>query len=72
MEKNFLEKTLTFGKYTGKSYEEIKSTDISYCNWVLKQSNTRGAMKDFQEFLKNHAKRITCEKCNGSGLGHMM
>jgi hypothetical protein len=65
-------KVITFGKHSGKSYEEIKSNDISYCNWVLKQYQTTGGMKDFQEWLKLHAKRITCEKCNGSGLGHMM
>ena len=29
-------------------------------------------MKDFQEWLKLNAKRITCEKCNGTGMGHMM
>lgn len=67
-----VEKLVTFGKYTGKSYEEIKTNDVSYCNWVLKQCNTRGAMKDFQEWLKLNAKRITCEKCNGTGMGHMM
>jgi 2-hydroxy-3-keto-5-methylthiopentenyl-1-phosphate phosphatase len=72
MQQPFIEKIVSFGKYIGKPYEEIKSSDVSYCNWVLKQANTRGPMKDFQEWLKLHAKRITCEKCNGSGLGHMM
>ena len=42
-------KVITFGKHSGKSYEEIKSNDISYCNWVLKQYQTTGGMKDFQE-----------------------
>jgi hypothetical protein len=71
-QKAILQNVLSFGKYRDNTYEEVKSSDISYCNWVLKQANTRGPMKDFQEWLKLHAKRITCEKCNGSGLGHMM
>ena len=65
-------KTLPFGKHSGKTYEEIKSTDISYCNWVLKQTETRGHMKNFQDYLKNVSKRVTCEACNGSGLAHHM
>ena len=63
---------LTFGKHSGKTYEHIKNTDISYCNWVLKQTETRGHMKGFQEWLKRVSKRVTCETCNGTGLGHMM
>jgi uncharacterized protein (DUF3820 family) len=65
-------KTLPFGKYSGKTYEEIKRTDISYCNWVLKQQNTRGSMKDLQDWLKSLAKKATYEACNGTGLGHTM
>jgi len=65
-------KTLQFGKHSGKTYDAIKSMDISYCNWVLKQFQTRGSMKDFQDWLKTHSKPATCEACNGSGLGHTM
>jgi hypothetical protein len=65
-------KTLTFGKHSGKTYEQIKGIDISYCNWVLKQTETRGSMKNFQDWLKSVAKKVTCEACNGSGLGHQM
>ena len=65
-------KILSFGKHTGKTYEQIKSTDISYCNWVLKQTSTRGSMKNFQDWLKTISTQVTCEACNGSGLGHHM
>jgi len=65
-------KTLSFGKHTGKTFQEIKATDISYCNWVLKQSNTRGSMKEFQDWLKQNARKVTCEACNGTGISHSM
>jgi hypothetical protein len=65
-------KTLPFGKHQGKTFEEIRRTDISYCNWVLKQTSTRGHMKDLQDWLKATAKKVTCEACNGTGLAHTM
>ena len=63
---------LPFGKHQGKTYEYIKQTDVSYCNWVLSQGRARGDMKLFQDWLKTVAKKITCEHCNGTGMGHMM
>ena len=63
---------LPFGKHKGKHYEVIKQSDISYCNWVLSQGKVRGDMKIFQDWLKTVSKRVTCETCNGTGLGHMM
>jgi len=65
-------KVLQFGKHSGKTYDEIRRSDISYCNWVLKQQDTRGSMKDLQDWLKGMAKKVTCEACNGSGFGHSM
>jgi hypothetical protein len=65
-------KVIQFGKHSGKTYDEIRRSDISYCNWVLKQQDTRGSMKDLQDWLKSMAKKVTCEACNGSGLGHTM
>jgi hypothetical protein len=65
-------KVLSFGKHSGKTFGEIKLTDISYCNWVLKQISTRGSMKELQDWLKTQAKKATCEACNGTGLGHTM
>ena len=60
--------TVTFGKYVGKSYEEVKQADLAYCNWVLKQAEVRGRMKPFHDWLKKTStKRATCEVCNGSG-----
>jgi hypothetical protein len=63
---------LPFGKHAGRTFEEIKQSDISYCNWVLKQSIVRGAMQEFQTWLKQHARKVTCEACNGTGIGHTM
>lgn len=65
-------KVLTFGKHRDKSFEEIVRTDISYCNWALKQTETRGVMKEFQEWLRLRAKKVSCEACNGSGHGYAM
>ena len=63
---------LTFGKHTGKDFEHIRRTDISYCNWVLKQVGTRGVMKEFQDWLKGSSRKVTCEACNGTGVAHSM
>ena len=63
---------LPFGKHKGMPYEHIKRTDISYCNWVLKQVSVRGDMKVFQDWLKGVSKKVTCEVCNGTGTGHIM
>ena len=64
--------TMPFGKYSGKTYEEIRQADISYCNWVLKQYEARGKMLEFQKWLKSVSKKATCEVCNGTGVGHIM
>ena len=63
---------LTFGKHTGKEFEHIRRTDISYCNWALKQAGARGIMKTFQDWLKARAHKVSCEACNGTGIGHTM
>ena len=63
---------LTFGKHAGKDFDHIRRTDISYCNWALKQVGARGVMKAFQDWLKPRAKKVTCENCNGTGMGHIM
>ena len=34
--------------------------------------NTRGSMKEFQDWLKQNARKATCEACNGTGIGHTM
>jgi len=63
---------LTFGRHTGKTFEEIKRTDVSYCNWVLKQIKPSGRLKQFQEYLQGVSHFATCERCNGSGKVHIM
>jgi hypothetical protein len=64
---------LTFGKYAGKKFDEVRRIDISYCNWALKQSGARGGgMRGFQDWLKARAHKVSCEACNGTGIGHTM
>lgn len=46
---------LTFGKYKGKSFEEVAAADAGYCRWVLNLDTATGAMVDFQGFLKAKA-----------------
>jgi hypothetical protein len=65
-------KNLAFGKHAGKDYQEIKRTDVAYCNWILKQINVKGSMRDFQLYLKEGSRVVTCEACNGSGVGHSL
>ena len=69
---NAEKKTLPFGKHSGKTYEVIRQTDVSYCNWVLKQVDTRGSMMEFQIWLKQNSRLVTCEACNGTGTGHSL
>jgi len=60
---------ISFGKHMGKTYDEVKRTDVAYCNWVLKQMETAGRMKAFQDWLKQKSKNTaTCEMCNGCGV----
>lgn len=59
---------ITFGKHNGVPYEAVRSSDVAYCNWVLKQINTTGRLLHFQQWLRAKARKITCECCNGSGL----
>ena len=60
--------TLTFGKYSGKTFDYVKQTDVSYCNWVLEQIGSGGKMLQFQQWLRTKARKITCECCNGTGV----
>jgi hypothetical protein len=59
---------ITFGKYNGKTYGEVLKSDVSYCNWVLKQMNVGKQMQQFQVWLKTKSRKATCECCNGSGM----
>jgi hypothetical protein len=65
-------KILVIGKYKGMTFNEIRNTDVAYCNWVLRQMGTIGHMKEFQEWLKSISKKTTCEACNGTGQWHTM
>jgi len=64
---------ISFGKYNGRTYEEVRSIDVAYCNWILKQMETTGRMKAFQNWLKQNSKNVaTCEMCNGCGTVHVI
>jgi hypothetical protein len=63
---------ITFGRYSGKSFEDVKRMDVSYCNWVLKQVKPTGRLKEFQNWLQSVSHFATCERCNGSGKVHIM
>ena len=59
---------VTFGKHNGRTYDDIKRMDVAYCNWILKQMEVSGRMKEFQIWLKENSNhKATCEMCNGSG-----
>lgn len=66
------ETVLTFGRYSGKTFDEIRRTDVSYCNWALKQVKPTGRLKEFQTWLQGVSHFATCERCNGSGKVHIM
>ena len=60
---------ITFGKYSGQTYEFVKANDVAYCNWILKQINASGRLFHFQQWIKSCSqKKVTCECCNGTGL----
>ena len=66
---NYPPNVVTFGKYDGKTYDEIKRIDVAYCNWILKQTEVSGRMRAFQDWLKQNSKnKATCTMCNGCGL----
>lgn len=60
---------VSFGKHSGKTYDLVLQTDVSYCNWLLRQVNVHGRLLQFQQWLKNKSTRkATCECCNGTGV----
>lgn len=44
--------TLSFGKHRGRSFEEVASSDRSYCEWVLRQPKPSSALELFARFLR--------------------
>lgn len=50
-----LKNIIRFGKYKGKTYEEVQYNNPSYCDWVLSQSGSQNSdFKQFQDWLKNY------------------
>ena len=61
------------GKHKGNTFEFVRKNDISYCNWALKLVPPLGRdMLQFQKYLKNYTRKVTCDCCNGSGLSDIM
>eukprot|EP00441_Pelagodinium_beii_P043767 CAMPEP_0197637374 /NCGR_PEP_ID=MMETSP1338-20131121/12620_1 /TAXON_ID=43686 ORGANISM="Pelagodinium beii, Strain RCC1491" /NCGR_SAMPLE_ID=MMETSP1338 /ASSEMBLY_ACC=CAM_ASM_000754 /LENGTH=708 /DNA_ID=CAMNT_0043209793 /DNA_START=30 /DNA_END=2156 /DNA_ORIENTATION=- len=40
-----------FGKYRGRSFQEVANNEPGYCEWALRIDNPSGAMKEFVTFL---------------------
>ena len=65
--------TFNIGKHKGNTFDFVRKTDVSYCNWALKLIPPVGRdVLLFQKYLKNYTRKITCECCNGSGLSDIM
>ncbi len=49
---------LSFGKHSGKSFDDVLKCDRSYCLFILKQKTKKGNFKQFQDFLKINIDKI--------------
>lgn len=69
MEKNTA--ILTFGKYSGKTFEDVRE-DTKYCEWILlRASPTCESMKQFEEWLRGYAvweKQCATSNCKNVGV----
>lgn len=48
---------LNFGKYNGRSFEDVIYNDVNYCIWFLKNLDydfATNERKQFYDFLKNY------------------
>jgi hypothetical protein len=45
------QKKLSFGKYKGKTYEEVYMFDHKYCNWCLNINPRTLSVYDFQQYI---------------------
>lgn len=45
---------LNFGKYKGKTYEEVMKNHSEYCDWILSRNMKNQEGKDFVEFLQKN------------------
>lgn len=44
--------TLTWGKYKGKTYEQVYDNYKQYCRWILGQMTEHDDIKEFQRYLE--------------------
>nr|ABV22404.1 unknown [Noctiluca scintillans] len=47
-----LHETITFGKYSGKSYGEVFTNDSTYCEWVLHNSKDDTPSGSFADWIR--------------------
>ncbi|DAZ92944.1 TPA: hypothetical protein N0F65_006285 [Lagenidium giganteum] len=47
---------LNFGKYKGKTIEEVFDMDRNYCAWLLPQEILIGHLPDIRKFLEEKLK----------------
>ncbi len=52
------QKVLGFGKYYGKTYQDVYMNDYSYCMWCMSKDPNTFSMYDFQSYIKK-VKRLT-------------
>jgi uncharacterized protein (DUF3820 family) len=52
------DQTLPFGKHKGRTYADIYENEPRYVAWCVKQEETRGAMKAFQEYCQGKGEEI--------------
>ncbi|KAF4741821.1 hypothetical protein FOZ63_011289, partial [Perkinsus olseni] len=44
-----------FGKHNGKTFEEVATSDLGYCQWVLNQEGCNGQLALFKSYLQGTA-----------------
>jgi hypothetical protein len=44
---------LCFGKYSDRTYKDIRQNEKGYCNWILQQRSYGRVLNRFQSYLKN-------------------
>jgi hypothetical protein len=69
---------ITFGKFKGRTFEDVYRTERGYCAWVLNVKTVHSDTIKFQRYVQYHGlrtadmnKRQTCEYCKGIFAGQL-
>jgi hypothetical protein len=70
--------TITFGKFKGRTFEDVYRNERSYCAWVLGVQTAHSDTVKFQRYVQYHGlrtadmnKRVTCTYCKGIFPGQL-